>query len=1293
MIRKSTQIAWITIAFITIVMAFIVSLARLFFPLFEEYRSDIERWAEQELGRPVKVQEVIADWSGLQPRIRIRGVSVFTRDGSRVWVKLDEVQIYFRVIDSIRSWRLRPGKINIVGADADIAVKNGEYYIGGVKLDNPHGIGRSRLLTWMLQRQKLVISRSRISWDDRRLSKQKQYFNDINLLVSVRAQNYNLSGSFRLKNQKNSKFYFIGDLQGSFLDLDKMKQNYYLSGNVDIGNWLNRKLIANTDLSSGQVDFRLWLKGIGRVTRVFGDINVDKVRWKRRIAVMKGGRYLSSDRSFSLDKLSANFGWARQKSGWRININNIRWSRLGRKWPVSNVYLNYFRDKESGLRTLRGGAGFVRLQDVGQLLLSVLPLKSSLRSKLAGMNPHGDFSNITFNIVRNKYKILRYQVGSRFEKFTISRWNKLPGVSNLRGQISANNQGGKLQLSSNNSLLNLYNLMSRSIPISRLSGVVKWKKSKTKLRIYSERLIAKNNFIKTSSSLDIQLESAKSPIIKLRTNIKDGDFEKILYLLPVKVMSLKLVRWLRGSLSGGTVAKGTVVFSGSAKDFPFTRGRGEFDIKAQLNNLRMKFHPEWPAVNNVSASLHFFGKSTRITLQQGKILGLELLPTNISIPSLGKNPVISLNGNMIGPSSSILNFISAIPSKHGKNTVFDRFEAGGRALMHLNFTLPLKRKENRRFIGRVELVDSTLTHKDYPLQFSNINGDINYESDKGFIRLYAKNLKASYKKQLVSINIDTKRNQKKQQFDTLVKLKSRLSVRDLLGDFSKNFSGILSGTTDWTVSFKIRQYFNKPIKVTMRLDSLLRGIKVKLPQWFGKLKQLERRLMIEADITGERLGKLQIDYGGFINLLVRLKKVNGINVIERGQLSFGGKKAEMPHSEGMTITGELSTFSVTKWQKWAARRSLGQNSGSMFSLVNKIDLHLEELELVGNRIHHVKILAKRQPTMWVVNVNGKEVKGRIQIPLIASDNTPLIAQLSVLKMVETEEDRKSEVPDPRKMPSLRIESKEFYYNGIYHGRLNIAANRVKAGLRFDTVNMTGKYVSIKSKGIWKIQNGKQLSKFKILARSSNLGKALKRRKYGVNMVKGTANIKINAYWAGPPSWFRLKYVQGDLKISIKKGRILDIEPGGGKVFGMLSMSALPRRLSLDFSDIFKKGFSFDKISGKFTISDGDAYTNDLKLQSPAVTVEINGRLGLANQDYDQTIYVRPKITGTLPLVAGIAGGPGLGVGLWVADKILGKKLNPVSKYTIEGTWAKPIIKKIKRSARKKYQDDTEISDE
>ena len=157
MIKKSSRLLFIFAAVLIIVMAFAVSITRLFLPFFEEYRVDIEKLATKELNRPVKIGEVIADWGGINPRMRIKNVKVYTPDGSQVWIKFDEVQVYFNVFSSLIHWRLLPGKINIVGAVVDIEYRNDSYYIGGLKIDTHSNLKESKLLNWVIEREKLVL--------------------------------------------------------------------------------------------------------------------------------------------------------------------------------------------------------------------------------------------------------------------------------------------------------------------------------------------------------------------------------------------------------------------------------------------------------------------------------------------------------------------------------------------------------------------------------------------------------------------------------------------------------------------------------------------------------------------------------------------------------------------------------------------------------------------------------------------------------------------------------------------------------------------------------------------------------------------------------------------------------------------------------------------------------------------------------------------------------------------------------------------------------------------------------
>jgi uncharacterized protein YhdP len=145
----------------------------------------------------------------------------------------------------------------------------------------------------------------------------------------------------------------------------------------------------------------------------------------------------------------------------------------------------------------------------------------------------------------------------------------------------------------------------------------------------------------------------------------------------------------------------------------------------------------------------------------------------------------------------------------------------------------------------------------------------------------------------------------------------------------------------------------------------------------------------------------------------------------------------------------------------------------------------------------------------------------------------------------------------------------------------------------------------------------------------------------------------------------------------------DVDTGAGRLLGLLSMQSIPRRLFLDFSDLFKKGYSFDKLEGTFLLNDGSAFTRDLKIYGPAADIEIVGRTGLVEQDYDELVSVIPHLSSTLPIAGAIAGGPGVGAAVLLAERLLGSQVNQLSKvqYQVTGSWDDPQYTRFEKPKR------------
>jgi uncharacterized protein YhdP len=164
-------------------------------------------------------------------------------------------------------------------------------------------------------------------------------------------------------------------------------------------------------------------------------------------------------------------------------------------------------------------------------------------------------------------------------------------------------------------------------------------------------------------------------------------------------------------------------------------------------------------------------------------------------------------------------------------------------------------------------------------------------------------------------------------------------------------------------------------------------------------------------------------------------------------------------------------------------------------------------------------------------------------------------------------------------------------------------------------------------------------------------------------------------WSGGPREDMLAWLDGEVKLRIGTGQLEEVKPGAGRVFGLLSIAALPRRLSLDFRDVFSKGFGFDKIQGTFTLVDGDTFTCDLSLESPAADIGIVGRAGLVTRDYEQTAVVSASFGNALPVAGALVAGPQVAAALLIFSQIFKKPLQEVSQvyYGIGGSWDEPII--------------------
>ncbi|MCZ6475690.1 MAG: hypothetical protein O6700_05165, partial [Gammaproteobacteria bacterium] len=174
-----------------------------------------------------------------------------------------------------------------------------------------------------------------------------------------------------------------------------------------------------------------------------------------------------------------------------------------------------------------------------------------------------------------------------------------------------------------------------------------------------------------------------------------------------------------------------------------------------------------------------------------------------------------------------------------------------------------------------------------------------------------------------------------------------------------------------------------------------------------------------------------------------------------------------------------------------------------------------------------------------------------------------------------------------------------------------------------------------------------------------------------------AEVTANVHWPGGPSADWRQGISGDVALRLERGSVLDLEPGAGRVMGLMSITALPRRLALDFRDVFNRGLVFDEVGGTFVLIDGNAYTDNLKLTGPVADIGIVGRTGLKDQTYQQQAVVTAEPGKILPTV-GFLAGPGIGTALLIFTQIFKEPLRGIGRasYCMSGTWQEPLVERL-----------------
>ena len=311
-----------------------------------------------------------------------------------------------------------------------------------------------------------------------------------------------------------------------------------------------------------------------------------------------------------------------------------------------------------------------------------------------------------------------------------------------------------------------------------------------------------------------------------------------------------------------------------------------------------------------------------------------------------------------------------------------------------------------------------------------------------------------------------------------------------------------------------------------------------------------------------------------------------------------------------------------------------------------------------------------------VNVVSPFLNGNVRIPYNVTDEKKVLARLQYFDLNQF-----SGVADPREYLPMKLQIKKVKIYDSFFNNFNLQTSTHIDGMSIDKISFANEYLTMDGQGKWVDNTAGQMTFFDGNFNSTNFGKSLDNFGYKNLIKKGKLSSRLIGQWPNSPETFSFKNFDGKILLDLQDGDFLQVTRETkviGQLLGLFSIASLQKRLSLDFSDFFSSGLSFDQMTGEFTFNDSISNVKSLNLSGTFGEMTINGISDLKKETHDHKLVYVPDLS-SMSLISGtLLGGPIGAVASIFYDKVLkqiGIDTNELAavEYSITGSWTDPKI--------------------
>ncbi len=1225
-------------------------------PEIDRWRDDIAQDASAALGMPVSIGTIAADWSSFRPRLHLQNIvldgphtlaalHLDQVDATLAWSSLLRLTPYFHLLE-IRAPTLH------VSRDA-----SGVVSVAGIALDP--AAGDKRALAWLLGQRQIVVHKATVIWSDAQRAVPPLMLTAVDLRL--------VKGFTRHR----AALRFIP--QAEIAAAVDLRAALRADASVPITQWSGALYGAVSGASFAAlapwIDLPGELAGRGDAT-VWAQLDSGRIEAATADVALQDATVRLGDNLPHLSLDTVNGRISASRGDGRLTVSTRALSLVaggdddeGERVKVAPTDLELTLDTGDAAHNGRISANQLDIAALSALA-AYLPFDAATRERLASFAPRGRLLDVSGSWTRSGEALSAWQVRAKFEDIGLKPRDRLPGLTGVDGQIDGDQDGGRYRLRGDGATLALPAVFVAPLEFDTLFAEGGWTRRDGRAQITLDSAQFANADAHGDASGHYLLSPDGPGSIDMLARLAEADGTAVWRYMPL-VVNDNTRGWLKRSITAAAARDVRLRLEGDLKQFPFTDGNGTFLITGRFSDGQLDYVDGWPAIAGIEGGLRFDAATMQITASRGKIFGVDLRDVLAEIPVLGNHDeILTITGKAAGPTKDFLRFVSDSPVRNRINGFTDDMRADGDGALDLTLALPLHRLDDSSVGGRYRFSGNRLTV---------VPGLAPIEAAAGRVEFSAKSL--SIPEARGTLLGAPMRLSARTEGDGAVVFEANGAARMSAAEAYYGWPLLdhLSGETPWTARVDVRGG-----QSTVRVDAPLSGVASSLPAPLNKSASTAMPASVNLTFRRDQSTQVDVTLGDIARFDASVPRAKDGWQRMAGGLGIGAPARRA--SNGLMVSIDQPRLDVDAW-----RDVMGGGSADGESLpLAGIALQTGQLDAFGYTLHNLRVDARRDGGTWSAKVRSREAEGTVDwAQQDAGAVHARFARLMLGKTTTDADNAEARVPDVvESLPALDIVAERFGMRGLDLGRLELQAVNRDGLWHLNRFALGSEQGELTGSGVWRAKAPMRTDLDFVLT-TPDAGVLLKRLGYPDAVRGGDVSMTGKLGWRGAPTTLDYDTMSGQFSLLAKSGQFRKLDPGVGRLLGVLSLQSLPRRITLDFRDIFSEGFAFDRISGSIDVEQGVLRTDPLEIRGPAARIFLRGSASVPDETQDLTVMVQPTLSESIAIAAAVgAVNPVAGVVTYLAQKAL---QDPVEKlfafqYAVSGTWDDPKVEKIDRTA-------------